>query len=104
MGLNDDQLFRYWEKNIENRKIYRTISCEYIKPSMSRLDPKKNPHRILKDKLLELFNIVLKQEKKGVVFRLGWINREPKLSEVMQVSLNDFYENTIDFTTLTGTP
>jgi len=99
MKKNERDLFEYWVKNIKNKRIYRMMTEEYLFPQVSELNPKKNPYKKEIDNILELANLVIKQEKKGNIFRLDWGNERPVLSDVLRLSLNDLYENSVDFTT-----
>lgn len=97
--MSNDDKYKYWENNVKGKKLYRAMSSEYLLDTYETINPKNNPYKSIHDRLLDLFTLVLKLEKSGRVFKLKWISSYPKLSRVLRITLNDFYEKSVDFTT-----
>lgn len=99
MIANNLKLFNYWEKYVNYKKLYRVMPYEYLNNRLDKIDPKNNPYKPIYSPLLELFTLVINYEKSGKIFRLKWRDSKPRLSKVLKLSFNDYYEDCIDFTT-----
>jgi len=65
----DRELYALWKKYV-NKNIYRVISGEYLKDVRKNgFNPKKDPYSVAtKNKIKKFFKIILRLEKKGVVY------------------------------------
>ncbi len=97
--MNTDELYKYWETKVKNKRLYRAMSSEYLLNTTGIINPKNNPYKSIHGRLLDLFTLVLKLEKTGRIFKLKWTSSTPKLSRVLRITLNDFYEKSLDFST-----
>lgn len=95
--MNDKQLREIYKKYIDV-PIYRVQSDAYTKDMVKNgLNPKKDPFLKMREKLEKLFKIVLRLERKGIVFTFDW-GRPVSGSYAVKVTREDLDSPFIDFT------
>lgn len=86
-----------WKRYID-KPIYRIIPFEQKKEVLKKgFNPNKDPYAKVNPKIIKMFRIILKLEKKGIVFLDEWKNGPVKGSTIVKISERSVRGNYIDF-------
>jgi hypothetical protein len=95
--MDKTDLFEYWNEFI-NRDIYRVISEEYLQEIIKNgLNPQEDPFSKMYEKIDELFELITKFEKKGVVYQEEWRDGPVVASEIIKFNEASRKNNYLDF-------
>jgi hypothetical protein len=97
MMLNNKQLFKFWERYID-KPIYRLIPAEQKKEvSKKGFNPDKDPYAKVNPKIEDMFKIIIRLEKKGIIFWDEWKSGSVKGSTIVKISRRSIKGKYIDF-------
>lgn len=93
-----DKLYTFWKENIDI-PLYRTIAVRDLNSIMQHgLNPKNNPYKKIRKKLLILFKLVKSLEKEGLIMKFGIGKRSSLGSYYAEMASHELKRDMIDFT------
>jgi hypothetical protein len=94
---NKIELKKIWEKYI-NIKFYRIMPTDQKKDTLKNgLNPLSDPYKKINPLIRRLYNLILKLEKKGIVFCDIWRSGPVKGSTIVKISLRSVNGKYVDF-------
>ena len=99
--MEEKELYQFWQKHIEKKKIYRVFSSEYRKQiEKEGIHPKNNPYKKKYKQIKRLFKLLLWLEKKHQFNHTqDWGKKNPINSEnLIKITLKDMKNKYLDFT------
>jgi len=95
--MNEKELKIIWKKYID-KKIYRIVPAAQKSIILKKgFDPSKDPYEKVNPKIKKMFQIIIKLEKRGVVFEDQWKSGPVKGSIVVMTSMRSVKGKYIDF-------
>lgn len=97
--MDENDLLKFWKEFID-RDIYRVTSEEYLHEILENgLNPKNDPFSKMYGDIDELFQIIIRFEKEGIIYQEEWRDGPVMASEIIKFNESSRQNNYLDFVT-----